>query len=99
MVNNLDIVPRLLGANRLTKLVENMLHVLPAGSTGQLAASLSSVISRAGSFVPCGQYHLVLGASLRSLDAGASEDQSALSYSWRQAVDFLTMVSTPMHVA
>ena len=96
-VNNMDIVPRLLGATRLNKLIESMLRVLPAGSTGQLASSLSSVISRAGDFVPFGQYHLVLGASLRSVDAAV--DQAALLFSWKQAVDFLSKVGHSLDAA
>lgn len=91
-VNNLDIVPRLLGANRLNSLLAHVFDVLPALPAGSLANSLASVIQRAGAFVPFGQYHLVLGTTLRSVNAAV--DQAALLYTWKQYAEFLTQVKT-----
>jgi hypothetical protein len=90
-VNNLDIVPRLLGEMRLNTLIGCVLRVLPTSSSGAVGAALSSVIQRAGTFVPFGTYHLVLGASLRSVDA--ADDHKALLLTWQHAVDFLKKVA------
>lgn len=90
-INNLDIVPRLLGATRLNDLLVHVVSVLPAGAPGNLAKSLLSVIRRAGTFVPYGQYHLIVGASLHSVDAAV--DQAALLFTWKHAVEYLMQVA------
>ena len=93
-VNNLDVVPRLLGANRLNSLLAHVAKMMPAGASGNLAKSLASVMQRAGAFVPFGQYHVVLGASMQSVDAAT--DQAALLFTWKHAVEILTKVAPDM---
>ncbi|DBB07008.1 TPA: hypothetical protein ACH3X1_011599 [Trebouxia sp. C0004] len=89
-VNNLDIVPRLLGATSLNMLIEFVVRILPRGSTNNVGAAVHSLVQRAGKFVPVGTYHLIVGASLRSVDATA--DPKALLLSWQHAVEFLRKI-------